>query len=147
MEHWGTLFSRTRDGKIAQRPFGGAGFPRTCYAADRTGHNLLHVLYEQTTGLHIPVYEEWYALSLITGEGLCLGALALDFFGGKLVVILARAVILGTGGYGRIYLRSTNAVINTGSGCHLAYQAGVPLEDMEFVHIECNLGSVTHPHL
>src|SRR4030042_1988419 len=64
MEHWGTLFSRTGDGKIAQRPFGGAGFPRTCYAADRTGHNLLHVLYEQVTGLQIPVYEEWYALAL-----------------------------------------------------------------------------------
>jgi len=133
MEHWGTLFSRTEDGKIAQRPFGGAGFPRAAYAADRTGHNLLHVLYEQVTGLQIPVYEEWVALSLVIEDGACIGILALQFFEGKMIPIQAKAVILATGGYGRIYLRSTNAVINTGSGCYLAYQAGVPLEDMEFV--------------
>ncbi|MFB3886988.1 MAG: FAD-dependent oxidoreductase [Thermodesulfobacteriota bacterium] len=133
MEHWGTLFSRTEDGKIAQRPFGGAGFPRTCYAADRTGHNLLHALYEQVTGLGIPVYEEWHALSLIVDEGRCIGVLGLHFFAGEIVPLHAKAVILATGGYGRIYLRSTNAVINTGSGCSLAYQAGAPLEDMEFV--------------
>ncbi len=133
MEHWGTLFSRTEDGKIAQRPFGGAGFPRAAYAADRTGHNLLHVLYEQVTGLQIPVYEEWYALSLVIEDGECIGILALHFFEGRMIPIQAKAVILATGGYGRIYLRSTNAVINTGSGCYLAYQAGVPLEDMEFV--------------
>ncbi len=133
MEHWGTLFSRTEDGKIAQRPFGGAGFPRACYAADRTGHNLLHALYEQVTGLGIPVYEEWHALSLIVDEGRCVGVLGLHFFEGKIIPIHAKAVLLATGGYGRIYLRSTNAVINTGSGCSLAYRAGVPLEDMEFV--------------
>jgi succinate dehydrogenase / fumarate reductase flavoprotein subunit len=133
MEHWGTLFSRTKDGKIAQRPFGGGGFPRTCYAADRTGHNLLHTLYEQIVRSEIPVYEEWYALALVVAEGRCTGLLALDFFKGRIVPIRAKAVVLGTGGYGRIFLRSTNAVINTGSGCFLAYQAGVPLEDMEFV--------------
>ena len=133
MEHWGTLFSRTGDGKIAQRPFGGAGFPRACYAADRTGHNLLHVLYEQLTGLRIPVYEEWHALSLVVDEGKCVGILGLHLFEGEIVPIHAKAVLLATGGYGRIYLRSTNAVINTGSGCSLAYQAGVPIEDMEFV--------------
>ena len=133
MEHWGTLFSRTEDGKIAQRPFGGAGFPRAAYAADRTGHNLLHALYEQVTGLQIPVYEEWYALSLVIEDGKCIGILAFHFFEGRIIPIQAKAVILATGGYGRIYLRSTNAVINTGSGCFLAYQAGVPLEDMEFV--------------
>jgi succinate dehydrogenase / fumarate reductase flavoprotein subunit len=133
MEHWGTLFSRNEDGKIAQRPFGGAGFPRAAYAADRTGHNLLHVLYEQVTGLQIPVYEEWYALSLVMEDGECIGLLALHFFEGRMISIQAKAVILATGGYGRIYLRTTNAVINTGSGCYLAYQAGVPLEDMEFV--------------
>jgi len=133
MEHWGTLFSRDESGRIAQRPFGGAGFPRTCYAADRTGHNLLHVLYEQTTGLRIPIYEEWYALSLITVDGVCTGLLGYDFLKGRIVPIQAKVVILATGGYGRIYLRSTNAVINTGSGSYLAYQAGVPLEDMEFV--------------
>ncbi len=133
MEHWGTLFSRTGEGKIAQRPFGGAGFPRTCYAADRTGHSLLHTLYEQVVGLQIPVYEEWVALSLVVEEGRCVGVLGLHFFKGRLIPIQAKAVILATGGYGRIYLRSTNAVINTGSGCFLAYQAGLPLEDMEFV--------------
>jgi succinate dehydrogenase / fumarate reductase flavoprotein subunit len=133
MEHWGTLYSRNEDGKIAQRPFGGAGFPRACYAADRTGHNLLHTLYEQVIGLQIPVYEEWHILSLIVEEGRCVGVLAFHFFEGRIIPIQAKAVILATGGYGRTYLRSTNAVINTGSGCFLAYQAGVPLEDMEFV--------------
>jgi succinate dehydrogenase / fumarate reductase flavoprotein subunit len=133
MERWGTLFSRTEEGRIAQRPFGGAGFPRTAYAADRTGHNLLHTLYEQAIGLRTPFYEEWYAVSLVVAGGTCIGLLALDLFGGGIVPIAAKAVILATGGYGRIYLRSTNAVINTGSGCFLAYRAGVPLEDMEFV--------------
>ncbi len=133
MEHWGTLFSRTEDGKIAQRPFGGAGFPRTCYASDRTGHNLLHTLYEQVVRLRIPVYEEWYAISLVVEEGRCIGILALHLFDGKVVSIRSGATLLATGGYGRIYLRSTNAIINTGRGCYLAFQAGVPLEDMEFV--------------
>jgi len=133
MEHWGTLYSRNEDGKIAQRPFGGAGFPRTCYAADRTGQNLLHTLYEQVVGLQIPVYEEWHALSLVIVEGRCVGVLGLHFFEGRIIPIQAKVVILATGGYGRTYLRSTNAVINTGSGCFLAYQGGVPLEDMEFV--------------
>jgi succinate dehydrogenase / fumarate reductase, flavoprotein subunit len=133
MEHWGTLYSRNEDGKIAQRPFGGAGFPRTCYAADRTGQNLLHTLYEQVVGLQIPVFEEWVALSLVVEEGRCVGVLGLHFFEGRIIPIQAKAIILATGGYGRTYLRSTNAVINTGSGCFLAYQVGVPLEDMEFV--------------
>jgi succinate dehydrogenase / fumarate reductase flavoprotein subunit len=133
MEHWGALFSRTEDGKIAQRPFGGAGFPRACYAADRTGHNLLHTLYEQVIGLQIPVYEEWVAFSLVVEEGRCVGVLGLHFFEGRMIPIQAKAVILATGGYGRTYLRSTNAIINTGRGCFLAYQAGLPLEDMEFV--------------
>jgi len=133
MEHWGTLFSRTGDGKIAQRPFGGAGFPRTCYAADRTGHNLLHVLYEQVTGLQIPVYEEWYALALVVDDERCTGIIGFNFFTGEILPIHAKSIILATGGYGRIYLKSTNALINTGSGCYLAYQAGVPLKDMEFV--------------
>jgi succinate dehydrogenase / fumarate reductase flavoprotein subunit len=133
MEHWGTLFSRTEDGRIAQRPFGGAGFPRTCFASDRTGHNLLHTLYEQAVGLRIPVFEEWHGLSLVVEENRCTGVLALDFLNGTLIPIQAKATVLATGGYGRIYLRSTNAVINTGYGCYLAYEAGVPLEDMEFV--------------
>jgi len=133
MEHWGTVFSRMEDGRIAQRPFGGAGFPRTCYAADRTGQNLLHVLYEQVTGLQIPIYEEWYALSVVVDEGRSAGVIALNFLKGEILPICAKSIILATGGYGRVYLKSTNALINTGSGCHLAYQAGVPLKDMEFV--------------
>lgn len=133
MEHWGALFSRTEDGKIAQRPFGGTDFPRTCYAGDRTGHNLLHVLYEQVTGLQIPFYEEWQAVCLVVDEGRCIGILALDLLEGELTPIRAKATILATGGYGRLYNRSTNALINTGSGCYLAYEAGVPLEDMEFI--------------
>jgi len=133
MEHWGTHFSRTGDGRIAQRPFGGAGFPRTCYAADRTGHNLLHVLYEQVTGLQIPVYEEWYALALVVEDGRCTGIIGFNFFKGEILPIHAKSIILATGGYGRIYHKSTNALINTGSGCSLTYQTGVPLKDMEFV--------------
>ncbi len=133
MEHWGTLFSRTENGKIAQRPFGGAGFPRACYAADRTGHNLLHTLYEQVVELQITVYEECYALSLVVEDGKCMGVLVFNLFKGEIFPIRAKATLLATGGYGRIYLRSTNAVINTGQGCYLAYNAGVPLEDMEFV--------------
>jgi len=133
MEHWGTLFSRTGDGKIAQRPFGGAGFPRTCYAADRTGHNLLHALYEQVTGLQIPVYEEWYALALVVDDERCTGIIGFNFFKGEILPIHAKSIILATGGYGRIYHKSTNALINTGSGCSLTYQTGVPLKDMEFV--------------
>jgi succinate dehydrogenase / fumarate reductase flavoprotein subunit len=133
MEHWGTLFSRTEDGKIAQRPFGGAGYPRACYAADRTGHNLLHTLYEQAVRLNIPIYEEWHAFSLVIDDGRCIGILGFNLFQGEIVPFHAKAVLLATGGYGRIYLRSTNAVINTGSGCYLSYQAGLPLEDMEFV--------------
>ena len=133
LEHMGMPFSRTKEGKIAQRPFGGAGFPRTCYAADRTGHNLLHVLYEQVTGLQIPVYEECYALSLVVDDGRCTGIIGLDFFAGKMLPIRAKSIILATGGYGRVYLKSTNALINTGSGCYLAYQTAVPLKDMEFV--------------
>jgi succinate dehydrogenase / fumarate reductase flavoprotein subunit len=94
MEHWGTLFSRTEDGKIAQRPFGGADFPRACYAADRTGHNLLHVLYEQLTGLQVPVYEEWEALSLVVADGRCIGVLGLNLFEGTIIPIQAGAIVL-----------------------------------------------------
>ena len=85
------------------------------------------------TGLQIPVYEEWYALSLVVDDERCMGILGFHFFEGEILPIQAKAVILATGGYGRIYLRSTNALINTGSGCYLAYQTGVPLKDMEFV--------------
>jgi succinate dehydrogenase / fumarate reductase flavoprotein subunit len=133
MEHLGTLFSRTPEGRIAQRPFGGAGFPRTCYAADRTGHSLLHTLYEQVIREGVKIYEEFFALSLVVEDERCIGVIALDVPKGELQGIAAKAVIFATGGYGRLYARSTNAIVNTGYGCAMAYWAGVPLEDMEFV--------------
>ena len=133
LERLGVIFSRNDQGRIAQRPFGGAGFPRTCYAADRTGHAILHAMYEQLLKRGIKVYEEWYVTALILEGGSCRGVIAWDLVRGGLHAIAAKAVILATGGSGRVFLTSTNAVINTGDGMTLAYRAGVPLEDMEFV--------------
>jgi len=133
MEHWGCPFSRFEDGRIAQRPFGGAGYPRCCYAADKTGHALLHTMYEQTLKRGIKVYEEWQVVSLAVEDGRCYGVVALEMVTGRLVPVAASAVIFATGGGGRIYGRSTNNIINTGSGMAIAYMAGVPLKDMEFV--------------
>lgn len=133
LEHMGTVFSRFDDGKIAQRPFGGAGFPRTCYAADRTGHNLLHTLFEQTLAKDVKFYDEYFVTSLAVDEGRCVGFTALDIATGELVGFSGKAVLLATGGYGRLFNRSTNALINQGDGAALALKAGVPLKDMEFV--------------
>jgi succinate dehydrogenase / fumarate reductase flavoprotein subunit len=133
MEHWGCPFSRTDEGKIAQRPFGGAGYPRTCYAADKTGHALLHTMYEQAVKRNIKIYEEWTVLSLVIDGGVCRGVIALNLRDGDLVPVGADAVIFGTGGTGRVYGRSTNSIIVTGSGMAVAYYAGVPLKDMEFI--------------
>ncbi len=133
LERMGVIFSRTPEGRIAQRPFGGAGFPRTCYAEDRTGHALLHAMYEQLLKRRCRVYEEWYVTALMVEAGRCCGVIAWDLVHGGLQAIRAKAVILATGGCGRVFSTSTNAVINTGDGMALAYQAGLPLEDMEFV--------------
>ena len=133
MEHWGCPFSRTDDGKIAQRPFGGAGYPRTCYAADKTGHYLLVTAYEQVLKRNVKVYEEWFVTSLIVEGSAVKGVIAFDILTGELEVFKAKAVILATGGAGWIYGKSTNSMINTGSGMAIAYRAGVPLKDMEFV--------------
>lgn len=133
LERLGVIFSRDSQGRIAQRPFGGAGFPRTCYAADRTGHALLHALYEQILKRRTTVYEEWYVTALVVEAGICRGVIAWDMVHGGLRLIQAKAVILATGGSGRVFLTSTNAVINTGDGMALAYRAGAPLMDMEFV--------------
>jgi succinate dehydrogenase / fumarate reductase flavoprotein subunit len=133
LERMGVIFSRDERGRIAQRPFGGAGFPRTCYAADRTGHAILHAMYEQLMKRQCRVYEEWYVTSLIVDDGVCRGVVAWDLVRGGLHAIGAKAVVLATGGSGRAFLTSTNAVINTGDGMALAYRAGVPLKDMEFV--------------
>jgi succinate dehydrogenase / fumarate reductase flavoprotein subunit len=133
MEHWGTYFSRFADGRIAQRPFGGAGFPRTCYAADRTGHHLLHTLWEQCLKRDILFYNEWLLTRLVVDGDRAIGAVALHIPTGRLQVFGADAVIVAGGGHGRIYEKSTNAIINTGSATAAAYVAGAPLEDMEFV--------------
>jgi succinate dehydrogenase / fumarate reductase flavoprotein subunit len=133
LERMGVVFSRDERGRIAQRPFGGAGFPRTCYAADRTGHAILHAMYEQLMKRNCRVYEEWYVTALIVDDGVCRGVVAWDLLHGGLHAIGAKAVVLATGGSGRLFQTSTNAVINTGDGMALAYRAGVPLKDMEFV--------------
>ncbi|WDT73761.1 MAG: FAD-binding protein [Candidatus Manganitrophus sp.] len=133
LERMGALFSRDPQGRIDQRNFGGLGFPRTCYVADRTGHALVHLLYEQLVKRAAHIYEEWYVTSLIVEEGVCRGVVALNIFNGELTEIRAKAVVLATGGYGRVYLISTNGLINTGDGMALAYRAGAPLQDMEFV--------------
>lgn len=133
MEKLGVIFSRDEKGNIAQRPFGGAGYPRTAYAQDRTGHALLHALYEQILKKKIKVFEEWYVTSLVVETGICRGVLVLNILTGDLEMVSAKAVILATGGYGRVYSISTNAVINTGDGMSLAYRSGAPLMDMEFV--------------
>jgi len=133
LERMGVIFSRDAQGRIAQRPFGGAGFPRACYAADRTGHALLHAMYEQLLKRQARVYEEWYVTALIIEDGVCRGVIAWDILNGGLCAIGAKAVILATGGCSRIYFTSTNAVINTGDGMSMAYRAGAPLMDMEFI--------------
>jgi succinate dehydrogenase / fumarate reductase flavoprotein subunit len=133
LEHMGTVFSRIEDGRIAQRPFGGGLYPRTCYAADRTGHNLLHTLYEQLVSRNIVVYQDHFVTSLIVSSGGCSGCVAIDLNDGTLHGFSAKATLLATGGFGRIFTRSTNALINTGDGAALALRAGVPLKDMEFV--------------
>jgi succinate dehydrogenase / fumarate reductase flavoprotein subunit len=133
LEHWGCPWSRLDDGRIAQRPFGGAGYPRCCYASDRTGHMALHTMYERSVQLGVKCYEEWLALSLAVRDGRVHGAIAMEMATGRLEMFAARAVVLATGGYGRIFAHSSNALINTGSGVALAYYAGAPIEDMEFV--------------
>ena len=132
-EHWGCAFSRTDEGKIAQRPFGGAGFPRTCYGADRTGLYLLQTAYEQSMKRNIKEYQEYFVTSLIVDQGSCWGLIALDIKTGELIPILAKATILATGGAGWMYSISTNSMINTGNVMTIAYHAGVPLKDMEFI--------------
>jgi succinate dehydrogenase / fumarate reductase flavoprotein subunit len=129
----GTVFSRNEKGLIAQRPFGGAGFPRTCYAADRTGHNLLHTLYEQCISRRITFYDEFFVIKLVHSAGRCVGCVSLNIANGEIEGFSSKSLLLATGGYGRIYSHSTNAHINTGDGAAMALQAGLPLKDMEFV--------------
>ena len=133
MEHFGVPFSRSPGGAIAQRPFGGAGFPRTCFAADRTGLVIAHTLYEQAIKRQVKVYDEALVTKLVIENGRCVGVVIYDLATGQILPLRARAVIFATGGYGRVYLRTTNAYINHGSGIGMAYRAGVALKDLEFV--------------
>ncbi len=133
MEHWGTPFSRTPEGRIAQRPFGGAGFPRTCYAEDTTGHALLHTMNEQSIKNNIRVYPERFVLSLVVRNRRAVGAIAWNMQTGKLETYAAHSIVLATGGAGRIYSKTTNSLIMSGSGMFLAFRAGVALKDMEFM--------------
>jgi succinate dehydrogenase / fumarate reductase flavoprotein subunit len=133
LEYLGVPFSRFPGGVIAQRPFGGAGFPRTCYAADRTGLVILHTLYEQSVRQNVRFYNEWLVTQLVVKDGRCLGVVVYDLENAEFIPVRAKAVVFATGGYGRVYLKTTNAFINHGSGIGAAYRAGVPLKDLEFV--------------
>jgi succinate dehydrogenase / fumarate reductase flavoprotein subunit len=133
MEHFGTIFTRAEDGSLAQRPFGGAGFPRTVYAADRTGLALLQGLWEQLGTARFTLYEEWELARIVVRDGRVQGIVALDKKAGEFQMVAAKAVVIATGGAGRIYGRSTNAHSCTGDGMAAAYRAGAFLKDMEFV--------------
>ena len=128
LEHWGAVFSRTEDGRIAQRPFGAAGAPRTAYAADITGHVLIHVLYEQVMKRDLQVYEEFFAWKLVIDDDRCQGVIAWDLLNGGLKTIGAKTVILATGGAGRLYTGTTNAYACTGDGMAMALAGGSAAE-------------------
>jgi succinate dehydrogenase / fumarate reductase, flavoprotein subunit len=133
MEHFGTIFSRAPDGSLAQRPFGGAGFPRTIYAADRTGLALLQALWERLGTERFTLYQEWDLTQLVVREGRVHGLIALDRARGEFEEVAAKSVVIATGPAGRIYGRTTNAHSCTGDGVAAAYDAGALLKDMEFV--------------
>ncbi|MGH9462646.1 MAG: fumarate reductase (quinol) flavoprotein subunit [Vicinamibacteria bacterium] len=134
LEHWGCPWSRLPDGKVAVRPFGGMKIERTWFAADKTGFHMLHALF-QTTLKYDPIqrYDEFFVTKLLVEEGRCQGVVAIELATGKIVAILAKSVIVCTGGCGKVFPFTTNANIKNGDGMALAYRAGVPLKDMEFV--------------
>ena len=133
LEHRGCIFSRLPDGRIAQRPFGGAGSPRTCYSADVTGLVILHTLWEQLERFGVKVYEEYFATALCVEDGVGTGVVAYNMRTGELELVTAKATIFATGGLGRVYAKTTNGYASTGDGMAIAYRAGIPLMDMEFV--------------
>ena len=134
LEHWGCPWSREPDGRVSVRPFGGMKLERTWFAADKTGFHLLHTLFQTSLQYDaITRYDEWFVTSLIVADGRCQGATAIDVVTGEMHSIGAKSVILSTGGAGRVYPFTTNGNIKTGDGMALAYRAGVPLKDMEFV--------------
>ena len=134
MEHWGCPWSRDPDGKISARPFGGMTTWRTCFAADKTGFHMLHTVFQ--TSLKYPQihrHDEAFVTKLLVEDGRCVGVVAIDMRSGRFDAITAKAVILATGGLGRVYAFTTNGNICTGDGMALAYRAGVGLKDMEMV--------------
>jgi succinate dehydrogenase / fumarate reductase flavoprotein subunit len=140
LEHYGVPFSRTEEGKIYQRPFGGmttrfgeGTAQRTCAAADRTGHAMLHALYQQSLKQDAEFFIEYFAIDLIMENGECRGVIAIDLADGRLHRFQAQSVILATGGYGRAYFSCTSAHICTGDGNAMVLRAGLPLQDLEFV--------------
>jgi succinate dehydrogenase / fumarate reductase, flavoprotein subunit len=133
LEHMGVLFSRLPDGRIAQRAFGGHSHNRTCYAADKTGHAILHELICNLMKHGVKVYEEWYVTRLILEEGQAKGVVMYHIESGQLEVVRAKAVMFATGGYGRVYNTTSNDYASTGDGLAMTAMAGLPLEDMEFV--------------
>ncbi|MBV9736965.1 MAG: FAD-binding protein [Candidatus Eremiobacteraeota bacterium] len=133
LEHRGCIFSRRPDGRLAQRPFGGAGSPRTCYSADVTGLVILHTLWEQLERFGVKVYEEYFCTALCVEDGIGTGVVALNMRTGELELITAGATIFATGGAGRMYAKTTNGYASTADGLGIAFRAGLPIMDMEFV--------------
>ena len=134
LEHWGCPWSREPDGRIAVRAFGGMKKLRTWFAADKTGFHMLHTLFQTSLKYKdVKRYDEWFVTKLLVDDGRVQGVVALELMSGRIEAITAKAVILCTGGGGRVFPFTTNAVIKTGDGMSLAYRAGAPLKDMEFV--------------
>jgi fumarate reductase flavoprotein subunit len=134
LEHWGCPWSRQPDGRIAVRPFGGMKQMRTWFAADKTGFHMLHTLFQTTLKYDGVIrYDEWFVTRLLVDDGRVHGVVAVELMSGRVEAITAKAVVLCTGGCGRVFPFTTNANIKTGDGMALAYRAGAPLKDMEFV--------------
>ncbi len=134
LEHWGCPWSRTPEGKIDQRPFGGHSFPRACFAADMTGLTEMHTLYGRTAVQeNITFYDEWFVTSVIVEDNVAKGLTAIEMKTGEMQALRAKAIIMATGGYARIYEFTTFSHTATGDGMAMAYRAGIPLKDMEFV--------------
>ncbi|SCM83170.1 succinate dehydrogenase, flavoprotein subunit [uncultured Sporomusa sp.] len=134
LDYLGVPFSRDSEGRIAQRNFGGASSPRTCFSADVTGHVILHALYEQCLKHGVTVLAEWYLLQIVTDKGKLCGVVAYDMKGGRIVPVAAKAIVVATGGAGRMYwLRTTNPFTSTGDGIAACLEAGIPVKDPEFV--------------
>ncbi|MEM3731000.1 MAG: succinate dehydrogenase/fumarate reductase flavoprotein subunit [Candidatus Bathyarchaeia archaeon] len=133
-EHWGLPWSRTPDGKLDQRPFGGHSFPRACFAADMTGFHEMHTLYGKASSYNnIKFYDEWFATALIVEDNTAVGITAIELKTGEMQAFQAKAIVMATGGHERIYEFTTFSHTTTGDGMAMAYRAGAPLEDMEFV--------------